>query len=252
MKDGRGGGRRRTLPCGGGTARHHHRRPCGRGPVVVELRYAIEADRAPSGRLRHWRIAGVPDEVIDLHSKRAAEIDAECERRGSNSSSARAVAAWATRKAKEHGVEDELVALWRGELSVHRMAPERLTAAIDSAAGQLGPQPKLTLKTVRRMVAGRSSRRRRCSPAVTSPVTPASTIATPATPTATPTATATPTTTGGPPAPTGAPATTASTLARTGDSPSTGLHLAGMLEALGIVLVLVSTLGRRRRKVHPD
>ena len=48
------------------------------------------------------------------------------------------------------------------------------------------------------------------------------------------------------------PGTTASTLARTGDSPSTGLHLAGMLEALGIVLVLVSTLGRRRRKVHPD
>jgi conjugative relaxase-like TrwC/TraI family protein len=46
--------------------------------VAVELGYAIEADPGPSGRLRHWRIAGVPDEVIDVHSKRAAEIDAEC------------------------------------------------------------------------------------------------------------------------------------------------------------------------------
>jgi TrwC relaxase len=47
--------------------------------VAVELGYAIEADPGPSGRLRHWRIAGVPDEVIEVHSKRAAEIDAECQ-----------------------------------------------------------------------------------------------------------------------------------------------------------------------------
>jgi conjugative relaxase-like TrwC/TraI family protein len=54
--------------------------------VAVELGYAIEADPGPSGRLRHWRIAGVPHEVIEVHSKRAAEIDAECQRRGDNSS----------------------------------------------------------------------------------------------------------------------------------------------------------------------
>jgi conjugative relaxase-like TrwC/TraI family protein len=38
--------------------------------VAVELGYAIEADAGPSGRLRHWRIAGVPDEVMEIHSKR--------------------------------------------------------------------------------------------------------------------------------------------------------------------------------------
>jgi conjugative relaxase-like TrwC/TraI family protein len=118
--------------------------------VAVELGYAIEADPGPSGRLRHWRIAGVPDEVMAVHSKRAAEIDAECQRRGDHSSQARAVAARTTRTAKEHGVEGELVARWRGELASIGWPVERLTAAIDRAARELGPPPKLTLRSVRR------------------------------------------------------------------------------------------------------
>jgi hypothetical protein len=118
--------------------------------VAVELGYAIEADPGPSGRLRHWRIAGVPDEVIDVHSKRSAEIEAECQRRGDNSSQARAVAARTTRQAKEHGVEGELVARWRGELASIGWPAERLTAAIENATRELGPPPRLTLKGVRR------------------------------------------------------------------------------------------------------
>ena len=74
--------------------------------VAVDLGYAIEGDPGPSGRLRHWRIAGVPDVVIDIHSKRATEIDAECQRRGDNSSRARAVAARTTRQAKQLGRSD--------------------------------------------------------------------------------------------------------------------------------------------------
>ena len=46
---------------------------------AVELGYGITADSGPSGRLRHWRIAGIPDEILDLHSKRAAEITAAVE-----------------------------------------------------------------------------------------------------------------------------------------------------------------------------
>jgi conjugative relaxase-like TrwC/TraI family protein len=118
--------------------------------VAVDLGYAIEADSGPSGRLRHWRIAGVPDEVMEVHSKRAAEIDAECERRGDHSSRARAVAARTTRPAKEHGVEGELVARWRVELASIGWPVERLSAAIESAARELGPPLKLTLKSVRR------------------------------------------------------------------------------------------------------
>ena len=120
--------------------------------VAVELGYAIEADVGPSGRLRHWRIAGVPDVVIDIHSKRAAEIDAECRRQGDNSSPAKAVAARTTRQAKPHSVEGELVARWRDELASIGWPVERLTAAIDSAAQEFGSPPKLTLKSLRRML----------------------------------------------------------------------------------------------------
>ena len=73
--------------------------------VAVELGYAIEPDPGPSGRLGHWKIAGVPDEVMEVHSKRAAEIEAECRRRGDTSYRARGVAARTTRKAKRHEPE---------------------------------------------------------------------------------------------------------------------------------------------------
>ena len=64
--------------------------------LAVELGYAIEADPGPSGRLGRWKVAGVPDEVMGLHSKRAAEIEAECQRRGDTSYRARGVAARTT------------------------------------------------------------------------------------------------------------------------------------------------------------
>src|SRR5947208_3151402 len=38
---------------------------------AVELGYGIGADMGRSGRLRHWRIARVPDEAIQVHSRRA-------------------------------------------------------------------------------------------------------------------------------------------------------------------------------------
>ena len=47
---------------------------------AVELGYGIVADDGPSGRLGHWAIAGVPEAVMEIHSKRAAEIEAEMER----------------------------------------------------------------------------------------------------------------------------------------------------------------------------
>jgi hypothetical protein len=60
------------------------------------------------------------------------------------------VAARTTRTAKQQTVEGELAGRWRDELSSIGWPVERLTAAIDSAAQQLGPPPKLTLKSVRR------------------------------------------------------------------------------------------------------
>ena len=85
--------------------------------TAIDLGYRIEPDDGPSGRLRHWRIAGVPDAVIDLHSKRAAEIDAESGGRGEGSYRARSVAARTTRSVKLHEPEADLVARWRAELA---------------------------------------------------------------------------------------------------------------------------------------
>src|SRR5207244_7248551 len=57
--------------------------------VAVELGYAIAPDHGPSGRLGHWRIAGVPDQVLEIHSKRAAGIAATVAERGESRSPAR-------------------------------------------------------------------------------------------------------------------------------------------------------------------
>ncbi len=104
--------------------------------VAVELGYAIEADPGPSGRLGHWKIAGVPDEVMDLHSKRAAEIEAECQHRGEDSYRARGVAARATRKAKRHEPVGPLTERWREEIASVGWPAERLAATVDAARRQ--------------------------------------------------------------------------------------------------------------------
>ncbi len=103
--------------------------------TAVVLGYGIEADPGPSGRLGHWRIAGVPDEVLELHSKRAAEITAAVEARGEYSYQARQVAARTTRKAKERDSEGELVARWRSELTAIGWSPERLLGSIQAGSG---------------------------------------------------------------------------------------------------------------------
>jgi conjugative relaxase-like TrwC/TraI family protein len=104
--------------------------------VAVELGYGIEADPGPSGRLGHWRIAGIPDEVLALHSKRAAEIEAECQRRGETSYRARGIAARTTRSSKEHEAERELVDRWRAELEAAGWPVERLLASVEAARGR--------------------------------------------------------------------------------------------------------------------
>src|SRR5438309_4703156 len=56
---------------------------------TVELGYAIIPDHGPSGRLGHWRVVGVSDEGLEIHSKRAAENSEAGEARGESSYRAR-------------------------------------------------------------------------------------------------------------------------------------------------------------------
>ena len=118
--------------------------------TAVELGYGIKADPGPSGRLGHWRIAGIPDEVLALHSKRPAEIDAECERRGEGSYRARGVAARTTRSVKEHEEVGELVGRWRAELEAAGWPVERLAASVEAA--KRTPQP-MSLRDARQVLA---------------------------------------------------------------------------------------------------
>ena len=101
--------------------------------TAVRLGYRIEADQGRSGRLRHWKIAGIPDEVLGLHSKRATEITEAVEARGTDTYRARSVAARDTRRAKGHTPVAELVEHWRAELSRAGYSPELLLEQVDLA-----------------------------------------------------------------------------------------------------------------------
>jgi conjugative relaxase-like TrwC/TraI family protein len=76
---------------------------------AVELGFAIEPDPGASGNLRHWRIAGIPQAVCELYSKRADEIDAYLTEAGHRGYRARGVAARDTRTVKRHTGADELL-----------------------------------------------------------------------------------------------------------------------------------------------
>jgi len=121
--------------------------------AAVALGYGIEPDAGPSGKLGQWRIAGIPDEVLAVHSKRAAEITAECARRGETGYRARGVAARTTRSAKTHDSEAELVSRWRAELAEAGWPVERIAGSVADAAHARRPVERLTWKSVRRMVA---------------------------------------------------------------------------------------------------
>ena len=85
--------------------------------TAVQLGYAIEADRGPSGRLDHWRIAGIHPSVTKLFSKRSDAIDEEMRRKGFASYRARGIAARNTRAPKAHEAPESLILRWRDEVA---------------------------------------------------------------------------------------------------------------------------------------
>jgi conjugative relaxase-like TrwC/TraI family protein len=113
--------------------------------VAIDLGYGIAPDNGPSGRLGHWAIAGVPEEVLQLHSKRAAQIEAEMQRTGNTSYQARNIAARATREPKQEGRVGELVPRWEAEIEAAGWSAERINAAVErEAAARQPPAPWLS------------------------------------------------------------------------------------------------------------
>ncbi len=101
---------------------------------AVELGYAIEPDDGPSGKLGHWRIAGMPEGACELFSKRSAEITAAVEHQGYDTYQARQVAARDTRKAKRHTPPADLVAGWLAQLSAAGYSRDGLLQGVEQAA----------------------------------------------------------------------------------------------------------------------
>jgi len=121
---------------------------------ATELGYAIEADNGPSGKLGHWRIAGMPEGACQLFSKRSAEITAAVESKGYATYQARGMAARDTRKAKRHTPPGELMPAWLAELEAAGYTPDSLLASMNTAAERRQPvRPRLAERQVSALVA---------------------------------------------------------------------------------------------------
>ena len=94
----------------------------------------------------------VPEDVMEVHSKRESEIEVECKRRGGTSYRARGVAARTTRKAKRHVADGQLAERWRAELASVGWPAERLSGAIAAAAAKARPKP-MTYEEAHRLIA---------------------------------------------------------------------------------------------------
>jgi conjugative relaxase-like TrwC/TraI family protein len=119
---------------------------------AVRLGYGIVPDDGPSGRLRHWAIAGVPEEAMAVHSKRAAEITAEMDRLGYKSYRAKGIVARNNRDRKRHEPVGNLMARWQAELESVGWPVADLARAVEAARPRgrrflqaLGPQERQRL-----------------------------------------------------------------------------------------------------------
>ncbi len=121
---------------------------------AVSLGYGIERDDGPTGRLGHWRIIGVPEEVMAVHSKRTAEIGAEMDRLGYSSYRAKGIVARATRGQKGHEPAEDLMARWRGEIASLGWSIESLQRAVEEPRRHhLRPAPVNECEVVRTALA---------------------------------------------------------------------------------------------------
>jgi conjugative relaxase-like TrwC/TraI family protein len=99
---------------------------------AVSLGYAIEPDHGPSGKLDHWRIAGIPAEVADQFSKRGEAIEDELERAGFRSYRARGIAARNSGEVKKDEKPEALIARWLDELDAIGWPSRKLRQRLDT------------------------------------------------------------------------------------------------------------------------
>jgi len=117
------------------------------------LGYGIVADDGPTGKLRHWAIAGVPEEVIAVHSKRAAEITAEMDRLGYHSYVAKGIIARDTRAQKRHEPVGKLMPRWQAELESVGWPVAELARAVDAQRRRRPLRQRLDRREEQKLIA---------------------------------------------------------------------------------------------------
>jgi hypothetical protein len=120
---------------------------------AVRLGYGIVPDEGPTGKLRHWGIAGVPEETIAVHSKRAQEIKAEMDRLGYHSYVAKGIVARDTRAQKRHEPVGELMPRWHAELASVGWPVDDLARAVDAARPRGLRRERLERQEERKVIA---------------------------------------------------------------------------------------------------
>jgi conjugative relaxase-like TrwC/TraI family protein len=115
-----------------------------------QLGYGIESDHGPSGKLDHWAIAGVPDEVCELFSKRSEEIDDFVG--GEASYRLRSRMARATRADKTDEAPEQLMHRWHGELAAIGHTPASILEQVRRSAPRRPPAERLTDQELRALV----------------------------------------------------------------------------------------------------
>ena len=85
------------------------------------------------GKLGHWKISGIPDAALAVHSKALLGSSAPWLRRAFPPTRPAQVAARETRKQKRHTSVEDLLPRWRAELTTAGFPPEQLLADIEQA-----------------------------------------------------------------------------------------------------------------------
>lgn len=95
---------------------------------------------------RNYRVAGIPDELCAMFSKRRAEIVRILDAVGKHSADNRTLAekiAYDTRQAKSHATADALRDIWRSEMVEAGWTPEALLHSVDAVVNPLDIQTDL-------------------------------------------------------------------------------------------------------------
>ncbi|MFP5322362.1 MAG: MobF family relaxase [Acidimicrobiia bacterium] len=108
-----------------------------------QLGYGIEADHGPSGKLDHWRIAGIPAEACELFSKRSDEIDDFAGDEASYRLRSRMARATRADKTDDQAPE-QLMDRWHAELASIGLSPAQILDATAVAAPRRPPAERLT------------------------------------------------------------------------------------------------------------